>query len=135
MKLRRFLYVAVAGLTLNLPVSASETDPFDKVESTINPEALFRGVIREDDVSLLFRHIRQSIAAAARGEEVRDSEELMQRQEVIAHEIALRSSVVADALLNAFEAAARQAVREEFGATKPRELPRLEATFPDQYDN
>ena len=130
MKLRYLICVAVAAANLALPAAADDKDPFDKFESALNPEVLFRGVIREDDVSLLFRHIRESIAASARGEEARPSEELTRRSEAISREMAVRGSLLAGALLDAFEAAARQAVREEFGLGALRAPRRREPPFP-----
>ncbi len=101
------------GLALSLPAAAQSRDPFDIIES-INPEALFKGIIREDDVSLLFRHLRESMAASARGEEVQPSEAMQHRTEQIQREVAARGGVLMGVLLSAFEQAARQAVREGF---------------------
>lgn len=127
MKLRYLICVAAAGATLHLPAAASEPDAFDRFESAFSPETLFRGVIREDDVSLLFQHIRESMAASARGEEPRESEELQRRSEEISREMAVRGSVLVSALLSAFEAAAKQVIREEFGSGAP---PRRGSPFP-----
>jgi len=115
------------GLALSPPAAAQSRDPFDVFES-INPEALFKGIIREDDVSLLFRHLRESMAASARGEEVQPSEAMQRRTEQIQREVAARGGVLMGVLLSAFEQAARQAVREGFSefsgkATAPRESP------------
>ena len=69
------------------------------------------------------------MAAAARGEEARESEALKQRAEVIQREVAARGSVLMAVLLTAFESAARQAVREGlsgaggFDTRTPRESP------------
>ena len=101
------------GLALSLPAAAQSRDPFDIIES-INPEALFKGIIREDDVSLLFRHLRESMAASARGEEAQPSEAMQRRTEQIQREVAARGGVLMGVLLSAFEQAARQAVREGF---------------------
>ena len=92
----------------------------------IDPEVLFKGLIRENDVSLLFQHLRESVAASARGEEAQQSEAMKHRSEQIQREIAARGSMLLSALLTAFESAARQAVREGLGGfdTKaPREPP------------
>ncbi len=101
------------GLALSLPAAAQSRDPFDIIES-INPEALFKGIIREDDVSLLFRHLRESMAASARGEDAQPSEAMQRRTEQIQREVAARGGVLMGVLLSAFEQAARQAVREGF---------------------
>ena len=113
----RFLPTATVGLALglalSLPAAAQSNDPFDAF-AAITPEVLFKGVIREDDVTLLFRHLRESVAAAARGEEAQESEAMKRRTEQIQREVAARGSVLIGVLLSVFEQAARQAVREGF---------------------
>ena len=51
--------VMATGL-LSLPAAAQSKDAFDAFDA-INPEALFKGLIREDDVSLLFQHLRDTV--------------------------------------------------------------------------
>lgn len=117
MRPRQILAVAIAGLALNAPAIAQEArDPFD----ALNVEALFKGLIREDDVTLLFRHLRESMAAAARGETPQESEALNRRSEEISRDAFARGSVLMGVLLNAFESAAKQAIREGFGETPKR---------------
>ena len=114
----RFLTTATVGLALglasSLPAAAQSKDPLNSFEA-INPEVLFKGIIREDDVTLLFRHLRESMAAAARGEEAQESEAMKRRTEQIQREVAARGHVLMGVVLSAFEAAAKQAVRERFG--------------------
>lgn len=122
----RMMKVAVAGITLSalsLPVAAQNKAPLD-VFDAINPEALFKGLIREDDVTLLFRHIRESMAASARGEEARESEAMNRRAEQIQREVAARGSALVGVLLSAFESAAKQMVREGLGEFSARPAPR-----------
>ena len=112
----RFLMITmatVASLTIILPASAQSKAPFDVFE-TITPDVLLKGIIREDDVSLLFRHLRESMAAAGRGEEAQESETMKRRAEQIQREVMARGSVLMGVLLSAFEQAAKQAVREGF---------------------
>ncbi len=115
--LRYLLGLAVAGLALSAPVAAQSThstqskDPFDALEA-INPEALFKGIIREDDVSLLFKHVRESMTASMRGDEPKEFLAMTRRTEEIQRELAVRSSVLVVVLLSAFESAARQAIRD-----------------------
>lgn len=111
MRIRTLAGIAAAALVMSSPVGAYERDPFERLEA-INPEVLFKGIIREDDVSLLFRHLRESMAASARGEEALPSEVLQRRTEQIQREMAARGTVLMSVLLSAFEDAARQAVRE-----------------------
>ena len=116
MKLGHLMCAAAASIismVFSLPAAAQINDSFDTFES-IKPEALFKGIIREDDVALLFRHLRASMAAAARGEEAQESEAMKRRTQQIQREVAARGGVLVGVLLSAFESAARQAVREEF---------------------
>jgi hypothetical protein len=111
MNLRSMLGAVVAGIALSQSVAAQERDPFERFDA-INPELLFKGIIREDDVSLLFTHLRESMAASARGETPRESEAITRRTEEIQREVAVRGSVLVGVLLSALESAAKQMVRE-----------------------
>ena len=117
----RWFGVAAALALTSLPAHAADNEPFEKLEA-ISPEQLFKGILREDDVTLLFKHVRESMAAAARGEEAHESEALRRRTEQIEREVAARGSVLVGVLLNAFEAVAKQAVREGLGDLSPRTL-------------
>ena len=114
MKIRHLLCAAAACIAFSLPAAAQSKDAFDAFDA-INPEVLFKGLIREDDVSLLFQHLRESMAASARGEEALPSEAMQRRTDQIQREAAARGSVLLSVLLTAFESAARQAVREGLG--------------------
>ena len=132
MGIRYFLGAAVLCLAVNLPanaqVSTPENSPFEKLE-TIAPEVLFKGLIREDDVSLLFQHLRESMAASTRGEEALPGEAMKRRSEQIQRDVAARGSVLLGVLLTAFESAAKQIVREGFGDFYAKPAPR-ESPFP-----
>ena len=128
MKFRHLMCIAAASVMFSLSAAAQSKDPFDVFES-INPEVLFKGIIREDDVSLLFRHLRESMAASARGEEAQPSEAMQRRTEQIQREVAARGSVLVGVLLSAFEQAARQAAREGFGEIYRKPAPRS-SVFP-----
>lgn len=114
MNFRYLLGVAVVGITLSAPAAAQSKVPFANLDA-IQPEMLLKGVIREDDVSLLFKHIREQMAASARGEDVKPSDAMIRRTEEIQREIAMRGTVLMGVLLSVFEQAARQAVREGLG--------------------
>ena len=128
MKLRHLIGVTAASGLFSLPAAAQSRDPFDTFES-INPEALFKGILRQDDVPLLFRHLRESMAASARGEVAQPSEAMKHRREQVQREIVARGSVLVGVLLSAFEEAARQAVREELAEFSGKPAPR-ESPFP-----
>ena len=127
MNLRYLLTVTFMGLALSQPVVAQERDSFEKFDA-INPEVLFKGIIREDDVSLLFKHVRESVAASTRGEVPRESEAITRRSEEIQREVAARGSVLFDALLSAFESAAKQAIREAMNDMSSRNSRTRQAT-------
>lgn len=112
----------VLGLQ-SAPAAAQVKDPFAALEA-IGPEVLLRGVIRENDIDLLFRHIRESIAASMRGEDARQSEAMIRRQQEIQREVAARGAVLAGVLLTAFESAAKQAMREAIDEWNGRESTR-----------
>ncbi len=118
MKFRLWLGIAAAGLVLSQPASAADKDPFEVLDA-IQPELLFRGIIREDDVTLLFQHMRASMAAAARGEETKESTALNKRAEEIGREVAVRGGALMSVMLDAFESAAKQMVREGLGDIRP----------------
>lgn len=120
MKFRHiFAMIAVAAaVSVSSAVLAQSKDPLEKLD-TISPEQLFKGILREEDVTLLFRHLRESMAAAARGEEARESEALNRRSQEISRELTARGSVLMGAMLSAFEAAAKQALREGFSERTP----------------
>jgi hypothetical protein len=111
MNLRCLLTVVVTSMALSQTAIAQQRDPFERLE-TIHPEVLFKGLVREEDVSLMFNYLRESMAATARGEEPRESEAVKRRSEEIQREMAVRGTVLIGALLSAFESAAKQAIRE-----------------------
>ena len=128
MKIRHLLCAAAACIAFSLPAAAQSKDAFDAFDA-INPEVLFKGLIREDDLSLLFQHLRESMAASARGEEALPSEAMQRRTDQIQREAAARGSVLLSVLLTAFESAARQAVREGLGEFSSRRKSR-NSVFP-----
>jgi len=119
MNLRSMTAVAALGLALATPAFATEKDPFAQLETLLDPKVLLKGVIREDDVSLLFAHLRAALLAAAEGRQAPVPEALNQRAEAIGNELKLRGALAGLLLLTAFEAAARQAVREALADTAP----------------
>lgn len=122
MRFHHWTAAALACLALSTPAAAQSKDAFDAFEA-INPDVLFKGLIREEDITLLFRHLRESMAAAARGETPPESDAVQRRSEEIGHEAFARGSVLMGVMLSAFEAAAKQALREGFGEARPRHVP------------
>ena len=117
----RLMAVMALGLALTAPAQAEQkTDPFAQLEALMNSGVLFRGVIRDEDVTLLFDHIRAVLKASTEGGELPPPEALNQRAEEIAMELRARGSIAGMLLLNALETAARQALREAFPPPTPR---------------
>ena len=113
MSLRSAIAVGALGLALCAPASAEQKpDPVAQIESLLNSGVLFQGVVREEDVSLVFAHLRAALMAAYAGREAPPPEELNRRAEAIAAELKSRGMLAGLLLLTAFEAAARQALRE-----------------------
>jgi hypothetical protein len=121
-KIRQLIAAAAAGLALlSLPAAAQDRKPSETPEA-LNPDVL-KGIIREDDVGLLFRHLRESMAAAARGEQVQESEALKRRAEQLQRDLTTRGTALLDALLTLIEAEAKRALREAWREPAPRSTP------------
>jgi len=121
---RLLVPLVLLGLTWAAPLHAGDAqekaDPFAQVESLLRPEVLLQGVVREEDVTLLFAHLRAALMAAQEGREAPPPPEaLSRRAEAIAAEMRARGTLAGLVLLTAFEAAARQALREFAGAAPP----------------
>ncbi|MBI3041309.1 MAG: hypothetical protein HYY78_00575 [Betaproteobacteria bacterium] len=113
MRARQWIAAALLGLACAAPAQAGDPpDAFARIESLLDPRVLFQGVVREEDVSLLFAHLRAALIAAQEGREAPPPEALNQRAEAIAAELKTRGTLAGLLLLTAFEAAARQAMRE-----------------------
>jgi hypothetical protein len=109
------------ALALAAPAHAQQPkpDPFAQLDALMRSGALVRGVVREEDVSLLFDHLRASILAASQGREAPPPPEAIARRgEEIAGELKVRGTAASLIMLNAFESAVLQAVRD-FAAVPP----------------
>jgi hypothetical protein len=104
---------SVLMLGLAAPACAQEKpDPVVRIEQLLDPKVLLQGVVREEDVSLLFIHLKAALLASYQGRETPGQEELNRRMEAISGELKSRGALAGLLLLTAFEAAARQALRE-----------------------
>ena len=120
MRLYPLLIVAALGAVLAAPAHAQQEkriDPFSQLDALFSSGALVRGVVNEDDVTLLFDHVRASILAASQGREAPPPPEALgRRAEEIATEVKVRGTAASLILLNAFEGVARQVVRDLLAA-------------------
>jgi hypothetical protein len=106
--------LGMLALALAAPAHAQQkADPFAQLEALLNSGALVRGVVREEDVTMLFDHIRATILAASQAREAPPPPEAIARRgEEIGAELKVRGTAASLLLLNAFETVARQAVRD-----------------------
>ena len=112
--------ILVLGLGFTAPACAGEQpDPLARVEPLLDPKVLLQGVVREEDVSLLFAHLRAALLASQQGREAPVPEELNRRLEAISGELRARGAIAGLLMLTAFEAAARQALREALAVPAP----------------
>lgn len=107
---RKFLFV-LAAITLSGTAQADDRRSPDPL-AALEPQLLFQGMIREEDVTLLFDYLRHGVAAAARGDEPPPPDELQRRAEALGHEVKVRGALAALLVLNALEVRAREALRE-----------------------
>jgi hypothetical protein len=110
--------IAVCACVFAVPAAADDVrnhvTPFE-------PAPLLRGLVREDDVTLLFDFLRSSLAAAMQGREAPPvPAELAERAEAVSQALKLQGALAALTLLNVLEQRAKQALRE---VPEPRALP------------
>ena len=122
MRLAPMISMAVSVLMLGLaaPACAQEKPESPaRIEQLLDPKVLLQGVVREEDVSLLFAHLRAALLASYQGRDAPAPEELNRRMEAISGELKSRGTLAGLLLLTAFEAAARQALREALAEPAP----------------
>jgi len=112
--------ILILGLGLVTPACSGESqDPFAQVEPLLQPQILFQGVVREEDISLLFAHLRAALIASYQGRAAPTPEELNRRMGEISGELKARGVLAGLVLLSAFESAARQALSEAAASAAP----------------
>ena len=122
MRLASTISIAASVLMLGLAVPACAQEKPDsavRIEQLLDPKVLFQGVLREEDVSLLFAHLRAALLASYQGHNAPVPEELNRRMEAISGELKSRGAIAGLLMLTAFEAAARQALREALAEPAP----------------
>jgi hypothetical protein len=114
--MRNHWMIAAGALILALagPARAEQNpDPFATIEKLLDSGVLWQGVVREEDVSLLFAYLRATLLAASQGREAPPAPEALgRRADEIAGELKARGTAASLLLLTALEAAAREALRE-----------------------
>jgi hypothetical protein len=122
MRVYAAIVMATLGLALVVPAHAEQktADPFAQLDALMRSGALVRGVVREEDVTLLFDHIRATLLAASQGREAPPPPEAIARRgEEIGTELKVRGTAASLLMLNAFESVARQLVRDVLAAPPP----------------
>jgi hypothetical protein len=113
MLLQRTLLIVM--LSAILSAAAQATEPVPPARAAMPPELrlLLGGLVSEHDVSLLFAHLRATMAAAAEGRQPPPfPEALGKRLEAAGSELQLRGLIAGMALTHFVERAVRDAVRE-----------------------
>ncbi len=120
MNLHRQIAALVLGAALSAPLYAAERDPLAGLEGLLTPQLLLGGLVSENDVSLLFAHLRASMLATAEGREPPAMPAaLSQRIDAAGSELRVRGTLIGLLLSQVMERAVRDAVRD-FAAQAPR---------------
>ena len=118
MRTANFLVTIAMAAACSAPCAAQEplSGPAARLDAQL--EAMFergellRGVVTEQDVALLFAHLRAMLLARSTGSTPPSAEELNRRAEVIGRELKARGMLAGLLMLTALEERARQLVRE-----------------------
>lgn len=127
MLLKRALAVMTLGVTLSAAAHAGDPlqpDPrhAPDVDALLDPRVLLGGLVTEDDVGLLFAHLRAAMIAAAESREPPPlPEALGKRLKSAGGELRLRGLLAGMALTQLVERAVRDAVRELAPPPTPRD--------------
>ncbi len=113
MNLKHLVPAVALGCAVSMSAFAADRDPPARIEALLDPQVLFGGVVTEQDVSLVFAHLRAAMLAAAEGREPPPlPEALSRRLESAGAELRLRGIIAGLALSHVVERAVRDAVRE-----------------------
>jgi hypothetical protein len=118
MRITSWITIVLLGLACSVPSHAQQlSGPAARLDAQL--EAMFergewlKGVVTEEDVSLLFAHLRAVLLATSTGAPPPvASVELNRRLEAIGKELKGRGMLVGLLLLNSMEAQAKELVRE-----------------------
>ena len=104
--------LACTGPCLAEPLSAPAARLDAQIDAMLERGELLRGVVTEQDVALLFSHLRSVLLAASTGGAAPSPDEISRRAEAIGKELKARGMLAGLLLLTALEAQAREWVRE-----------------------
>ncbi len=106
------MVLACSAPCLAEPLSGPAARLDAQLEAMLERGELLKGVVTEQDVALLFEHLRAVLSAASTGGEPPSADEIRRRAEAIRRELKARGMLAGLLLLNALEERARQAVRD-----------------------
>jgi hypothetical protein len=113
MLLQRTLLMVILGVTLSGTAQAAEPAPPARAAMPPELRLLLGGLVSEDDVSLLFAHLRATMAATAEGRQAPPfPEALGKRLDAAGSELQMRGLIAGMVLTHFVERAVRDAVRE-----------------------
>jgi len=122
MLLQRTMLVLMLGATLSATAQAAEPAPPARAAMPPELRLLLGGLVSEQDVSLLFAHLRATMAATAEGRQPPPfPEALGKRLDAAGSELQIRGLIAGMALTHFVERAIRDAVRELAPPPAPRD--------------
>jgi len=122
MLLQRTLLMVILGAALSATAQAAESAPPPRAAVPPELRLMLGGLVSENDVSLLFAHLRATMAATAEGRQPPPfPEALGKRLEAAGGELQMRGLIAGMALTHFVERAVRDAVRELAPPPAPRD--------------
>lgn len=116
MNLQRFMSALILGAVLSAPGQAADRELPASLEPLLTPQLLLGGLVGDQDVSLLFAHLRAAIQASAEGRDPPPMPEaLSQRIEAAGGELRVRGTLIGLALSHVMERAVREALLDYAG--------------------
>jgi hypothetical protein len=118
MKRLQRIYFAAALLAAGFSASAAAQSPLP-----FDPKHPLEGIVRPDDVDVIFDYLRDAYGAALDGRALPDGEAARARAEAIGEELRLRARVGGVLLLNAIERQLKDFVPERERSLPPPPYP------------
>ena len=117
MHVRRWMAALLIGLASAVtasaePLSGPAARLDAQLEAMLERGELLSGVVTDQDVVLLFAHLKAALLAASTGREAPSADEINRRAEEIGRELKARGMLAGLLLLNALEARARELLRD-----------------------
>jgi hypothetical protein len=112
MNANRLIPALALAMIMSAPAQADDRDPLAGIEPLLDPQVLLGGIVSEDDVGLLFAHLRACMLAAGEGREPPPlPEALGRRLDTAAADLRVRGTLLGLVLSQTLEHALRDALR------------------------